>query len=123
MSAIQSFPSNACVIPRAKPEGSMGPSRHVDLRAIERLVAFHGHAIAQPLVREVVPHRMMLGRTVVPESDRVRTPGEAALELRRLAMTIEHLEQRIAFAAAQADDVGGEVAVHIERLAARHRMR
>src|SRR5260221_11715790 len=92
------------------------------LCAIERLGALDGDAIAQPLVREVVPHGMMHGGAVVPEGDRVGTPGEAAVQLRRLAVAVEHPEQRIALAAAQPDDVRGEVAVHIERLASRHGM-
>src|SRR5215471_9800757 len=79
------------------------------LGPIERLVAFDGDAIAQPLLREVVPHRVMHGRAIVPEGERVGPPGEAALELRRLAVTIEHLQQRIAFMTAEPHDAGGEV--------------
>src|SRR6185436_6924088 len=66
--------------------------------------------------------RMMLGGAVVPEGDRVRPPREAALELRRLAMAVQHLQQSVALVPAQADDVRREVAVDIERLAAGHRM-
>src|SRR5260221_13560217 len=67
----------------------------LSLCAIERLVALHGDAIAQPLVREVVPHRMMHGRAVVPEGDRVGTPGEATVQPRRLAVAVEHPQQRL----------------------------
>src|SRR5476651_1329164 len=91
-------------------------------RPQERLVAGHGHAIAQTAVREVIPHRVVHRRAVVPEGDRVGLPGEAALELRRLAVAVEHLEQGIALVFAQAHDVRREVAVDVERLAAGHRM-
>src|SRR5258708_3323047 len=76
--------------------------------ALERLDALDGHPVAQPLVRKVIPHRMMHCRAVVPEGDRVGLPHEAALEFRRLAMPVEHLEQGIALGLAQTDDRGRE---------------
>src|SRR5258706_8557258 len=81
----------------------------LSLCAIERLVALHGDAIAQPLVREVVPHRMMHGRAVVPEGDRVGTPGEAAVQLRRLAVAVKQPEQRLPLPSAPPPHVRGAV--------------
>src|SRR5581483_4407792 len=89
----------------------------------ERLVAPDGDAIAQPLVREVIPHSVVHGAAVVPEGDRVGLPDEAALELRRLAVAVEHVEQRVALVPAEAHNARGEVAVDVERLATGHRMR
>src|SRR5215213_1401247 len=66
---------------------------------------------------------MMHGGAIVPEGDRVGLPGEAALEFRRLAVAVEHLQERIALALVQAHDVRGEVAIDVERLAAGDGMR
>src|SRR6266404_138978 len=91
-------------------------------RPIKRLVSLHRDAIAQPLVGEIIPHGMMHRGAVVPEGDRVGLPDEAALELRCLGMAIEHLEQRLALMTLETDDAGGEIAVHIKRLAPGYRM-
>src|SRR5882724_10819222 len=62
--------------------------------AIERLVAAHRDAMSVATMREVVEHRVVLDGAVVPEGHRVRLPLETAMELRRLDVPIEHLQQR-----------------------------
>src|SRR5947208_14252178 len=89
---------------------------------LHRPLALHRDAIARTRVRPVVPHRAMLGAAIVPERDRVLGPAEAALEQRVLAVLIEIGEDRVALVARNADDVRGEAAVHVERLAVGHRM-
>src|SRR6185437_7000939 len=81
-----------------------------------------GHAMAVPPLREVVPHRVVLDGAIVPECHRVDPPPEAALELRRLDVLVEHAEHRRALVAAELWDAGGEGAVDEERLAAGDRM-
>src|SRR5206468_3878398 len=75
-------PSHAC---GAGPSLSRGAGEGFS-RAIERAVALHRHPIAVAALREIIPHRVVLDRAVVPERHRVRLPAEAAVELRRLAM-------------------------------------
>src|SRR5256714_12794299 len=90
---------------------------------LHRPLALYRHAIARARVRPVVPHRAMLRAAIVPERDRVLAPAEAALEQRVLAVLIEIRENRVALVARNADDVRGEAAIDVERLAVRHRMR
>src|SRR5690349_8486938 len=96
--------------------------RRMSVGAIERLVAAHRHAMAVTAMREVVEHRVMLGAAVVPERHRVGLPLEAALELRRLDVAIEHLEQRIAFVLLELRDAQGETTIDVQPLPAGHRM-
>src|SRR2546422_9384772 len=74
-------------------------------------------------LRIVVPHRVVLDAAVVPERDRAHLPPEAALELRRLDVAIEELQERVALGLRELDDPGGEPRVNVERLASRHGMR
>src|SRR5262245_15158408 len=90
--------------------------------AVERLVAADCHAVAIALIGIVVPQRMVLYAPVVPKGNGVRLPLEAAGQLRRLDVLVEHLHYRGAFVALQADDARGEAAVDVERLATGHRM-
>src|ERR1041384_5113762 len=85
-------------------------------------LALHRDAGARPGVRPVVPHRPMLRAAIVPERDGVLGPAEAALEQRVLGVLVEVRKNRVALVARDADDVAGEAAVDVERLAARHRM-
>src|SRR6201996_4346540 len=87
-----------------------------------RPLALHGDAGAGAGVRPVVPHRAVLGATVVPERDRILAPAEAALEQRVLRMLVEIGQHRIALVAGNADDVAGEAAVDIKRPLAGHGM-
>ncbi|TMJ63050.1 MAG: glycogen synthase GlgA [Alphaproteobacteria bacterium] len=53
----------------------------------ERAVALDRDPIAVAALREIVPHRVVLGAAIVPERHRAGLPAEAALEFRRLAMS------------------------------------
>src|SRR5215467_9764375 len=65
----------------------------------------------------------MLDATVVPESYRMRLPAEPHLKFFARAELAQKLQNRAALLARQSVDMRGEVAVDIERLALRHRMR
>src|SRR5205823_10818597 len=60
----------------------------------------------------VVPQRMVLRAAVVPKRNRVWCPLEAHAQLGRLNVPIEHLENRVAFALAQTNNMRGEEAIH-----------
>src|SRR5258708_8948731 len=79
--------------------------------------------MAMSHVRVVVERGAMHDAAVVPEGDRVVIPAEAALEFRRLDVTHQHLEQRVALVLLQALDALGEAAIDEQALSARHRMR
>src|SRR5712692_6745330 len=98
-------------------------SKSIALGPIKRCVALDRHTMAVTALWEVVPHRMMLDAAVVPERDRVHLPAEPALELRRLDVTIEELEQRVALGPLELHDLRGEAAVDVEPLLARHGVR
>src|SRR4029077_20123298 len=80
----------------------------VELSPIKRAVALDRDPVAVPVLREVVPHRVVLDATVVPERHGIPLPAETALELRRLGMAAQHRQQRVAFEAAEPVDPGGE---------------
>src|SRR5437870_1488412 len=65
----------------------------------------------------VVPHRVMHGRPIVPEGDRALGAFETALELGRLGVIEQHLQEGLALVLAQLLDAGGEAAVDVERAA------
>src|SRR5690242_5350093 len=62
------------------------------------LCALDLDAIAEPLMRPVVPDRAMLRAAVVPERDRVLAPVKAHLPLRTLDVLEQEFQQRIALA-------------------------
>src|ERR1044072_1097752 len=72
--------------------------------------AMHQAALALVVVQGVVP-----GRAIVPEGDRALGPGEAGLELRPRRMGVEEVEQRLALPRGPSFEMGGEVAVDVER--------
>src|SRR3954454_14999737 len=92
------------------------------LRLVKRAVALDCDAVAVAALRVIVPHRVVQGAAIVPERDRVRLPAEAAVEFRRLGVAVQHLQEGVAFEAAQALDRGGEVRVDEQRLAAGDRV-
>src|SRR5262245_7844456 len=94
-----------------------GPERARGSGSIEGRVALDRHAMAVPALREVVPHRVVLHATVVPERHRVRLPAEAAVELRRLHVAEEELQDRLALWPRQLLDARGEATVDEEPLA------
>jgi hypothetical protein len=60
----------------------------------------------------VVPQRMVLRAAVVPKRNRVWCPLKAHAQLGRLNVPIEHLQNRVAFALVQTDNMRGEEAIH-----------
>src|SRR5712664_2090123 len=105
-----------------RPGAAVTGARRSRSGPVERPVALHGHAMAVPPLREVVPHRVVLGAAVVPERHRVDLPPEAALELGGLDVLVEEREHRRALAAGELDDPGGEGPVDEEGLAPRDRV-
>src|SRR5436190_7380858 len=87
-----------------------------------RLRAFHLHAIARTDVRPVVPHRLVMGATVVPERNGVRRPAEAAGPFRLVAVIDEKRQHALAFEARQFVDMGSEVLIDVDHLAAGYGM-
>src|ERR1051326_8124136 len=122
---------------RAPAEGSLRASRGIlcgrlparactrnpFLRSVKRLVALDRHAMTVAALGEVVPHGVVLDAAVVPERDRVHAPAEAALELGRLDVLVEHLEHRRALGLLELRDPRREPAIDVERLLAGHGMR
>ena len=92
-------------------------------RDLKRAIALDGHAVAVTYVRVIVERRAVHGAAVVPEGDGVLLPAEAALELGRLAVANQHLQERVALVLSQAFDALGEAAIDEQALSARHRMR
>ena len=90
-------------------------------RPQERLVAADSDPVAVPAVREVVEHGVVLNAAIVPEGDGVGLPLEAALELRRLDVAIEHLEQGVALVSLELRNAQGEAAIDVEALSAGYR--
>src|SRR2546430_12839121 len=60
----------------------------------------------------VVPQRMVLRAAVVPKCNRVRRPLEAHAQLGGFNVSIEHFENRIAFALVQTHNLRGKEAIH-----------
>ena len=75
------------------------------------------HAMTSATMREVVPQRMVLSTTVVPEHDRAGSPLVAALEIRLLDLLEQQSQHRIAFPVIEFDDAAGEDAVDEQHLA------
>src|SRR3979490_2560807 len=90
--------------------------------SLYRPLPLHGHPGAGAGVRPVVPQRAVLGAAIVPESDGVFAPAEAALEQWIFHVLVEVAQNRVALVNGYADDVARKAAVDIERLLARHRM-
>src|ERR1700722_7035683 len=91
--------------------------------AEKRLVATDGHPVTIASLREIIPQRMMLRAAIVPEGNRARLPLEAAHELRRLDVPVQHLKQRSALLLLQLRNVSGEAAVDVKRFPSGHGMR
>src|SRR6266481_578747 len=70
------------------------------------------HTMPVPSLREVVPHGVVLDAAVVPEGDGALLPAEAALEFRRLDVSEEELQDRVALRPLELDDARREAAVH-----------
>src|SRR5262249_12538006 len=79
--------------------------------------------MAVAFVRVIVPKRMVLGAAVVPECDRICLPLETHAQFGGLHVPVEHLENRVAFARAQADNARGEEAVREQAFPTRLGMR
>ena len=77
--------------------------RHVEAR----LGRSGGHPVHAPVVGRVVEHRVVLGREIVPDHQRIRLPAEAHQELRLLDPFEEHGEQRIADIEMDAEELLG----------------
>src|SRR6516162_1267447 len=86
-------------------------------RSSERPFAPDGHAPAGARLRVVVPQRLVLDAPVVPEGDRVRLPTEPHLEFLARAELAQKVQDRAPLLSRQLVDVGGELAVDVERLA------
>ena len=63
-----------------------------------------------------------LGGPVVPERDRAGLPFEAAMKFRRLDVTAEHLQQRVALVPFELRDASREATIDEQQLAASHRV-
>ena len=62
-------------------------------------------------MREIIEQGVMLSGAIVPERDRIRLPMEPAYELRRLAVTIQHLQHRVALVRLELNDPGREALI------------
>src|SRR5260370_35671973 len=85
-------------------------------------MAFDRRAAAGARMRVIVAQRVVLDAAVVPEGNRVGLPAEPHLEFLPRAELAQEGEDRAALVSRQSVDMGGEVAVDVERLALRHRM-
>src|SRR5215813_12449346 len=92
------------------------------LRSSEWPIAFDRHAAAGARLRVIVPQRLVLDAAVVPKGDRVGLPAEPHLEFLAGAELAQKVEDGAALVSRQPVDVGGEVAIDVQRLAFRHRM-
>src|SRR6516225_11788910 len=86
-------------------------------RSSGRPFASNGHAPSGARLRVVVPERLVLDAAVVPEGNRVRLPVEPHLEFLTRAELAQKVQERAPLLSRQLVDVGGELAVDVERLA------
>src|SRR5688500_3676964 len=93
------------------------------LTPLKRPIPADRHPVAVAPVGVVVPERTMLGAAVVPERHRARLPAEAHLELRRLDMAEQRLQEAVALVLGEADDAHREETVDEQHLLARDGMR
>src|SRR5260370_3952896 len=78
--------------------------------------------MAVPHVRVIVERGTVHRATIVPEGDGVPVPTEAALELRRLGVAHQHLQQRVALVLRESLDALGEAAIDEQAFPTRHRV-
>ncbi len=63
----------------------------------DRTFTHHGYAVTLPLLRPVIPHRMMEHASIIPDGDGVFGPAESTLEIHSLAVPKQKFEQGSAF--------------------------
>ena len=89
---------------------------------LERFVAVDCYSLHAAIGGAIVRDHSMLRAAVIPHRDRVRTPSEAATEIRRLDMPVEKAQQRHTLARFHSFDRRGEGRVDEQALAPALRM-
>src|SRR5262249_20943553 len=88
----------------------------------ERPIAFDRDPAAGPRLRVIIPECLVLDAAVVPKGDRRGLPAEPHLEFLPGAELAQKVQARAALLSRQPIDMGGELAIDVQRLALCHRM-